>query len=235
MKQIRSVGIILDGNRRWAKAKNLPSLEGHRAGYEALKKLIADAPYLKKTYGLEYVTLYCFSTENWNRVKEEVGYLMALFEEAFSFVLEKGIRDAEQDPENGIRLKVIGERERFSEKMQKLMAEAEERTKNFGGVTAVFALSYGGRAEILSAVEKIKSGVSVVSEETFSNALWTAGIPDPDIIIRTGGEQRLSNFLPWQSVYAELFFPETLWPDFTVAHVEKIFEEYYARDRRHGQ
>lgn len=234
MTPIRSVGIILDGNRRWAKAKGVPSLEGHRAGFEALKKLATHAPHLKKTYGLGYVTLYAFSTENWNRAKEEVGYLMALFEEALSFVLEEGIQNGGKDPENAVRLKIIGQRERFSEKIQNLMSEAEERTKNFGGITAVLALSYGGRAEILQAVEKMQKENVSATEENFTNALWTSGIPDPDIIIRTGGEQRLSNFLAWQSVYSELFFPDVLWPDFTVVHLEKIFEEYYARERRHG-
>jgi undecaprenyl diphosphate synthase len=234
MTPIRSVGIILDGNRRWAKAKGVPSLEGHRAGFEALKKLATHAPHLQKKYGLEYVTLYAFSTENWNRATEEVGYLMALFEEALSFVLEEGIRNGEKNPAHAVRLKVIGQRERFSEKIQNLITEAEERTKNFNGITAVLALSYGGRAEILHAVEKMQQGNVSATEENFTNTLWTAGILDPDIIIRTGGEQRLSNFLPWQSVYAELFFPEVLWPDFTVAHLEKIFEEYYARERRHG-
>lgn len=234
MQSIRSIGIILDGNRRWAKAKGVPTLEGHRAGYDALKKLVREAPRLKETYGLEFVTLYTFSTENWNRAKEEVGYLMSLFEEALSFVLEEGIHDGEKDPEHAVRLKVIGQRERFSEKIQTLMVEAEERTKKFGGVTAVLALSYGGRAEILQAVEKMQKENVSVTEESFAKKLWASDIPDPDIIIRTGGEQRLSNFLTWQSVYSELFFPEVLWPDFTVTHLEKIFEEYYARERRHG-
>lgn len=235
MTSIRSIGIILDGNRRWAKARNLPSLEGHRAGYEALKKLAKEAPRFKEKYGLEYVTLYAFSTENWNRAQEEVGYLMALFEEALSYVLQEGIRDAERNPENGIRLKVIGQRERFSVKLQKLMAEAEERTKYFGGVTAVFALSYGGRAEILQAVEKMQKEHIPVSEDNFTRALWSAEIPDPDIIIRTGGEHRLSNFLTWQTVYSELFFPEVLWPDFTAEHLKKIFVEYNERERRLGK
>lgn len=234
MTPIRSIGIILDGNRRWAKAKGVPALEGHRAGFEALKRLVAHAPHLKKTYGLDFVTLYAFSTENWNRAKEEVGYLMALFEEALAFVLEEGIRDGEKNPESAVRLKIIGQRERFSDKIQNLMVQAEERTKNFGGITAVLALSYGGRAEILQAVEKMQKENIVASEENFSKVLWTEGVPDPDLIIRTGGEQRLSNFLAWQSVYSELFFPEVLWPDFTVSDLEKIFEEYYARERRHG-
>ncbi len=233
MNPIRSVGIILDGNRRWAKQRNLPSLEGHRAGYEALKKLSNDAPRLKREYGLEYVTLYCFSTENWNRTKEEVGYLMALFEEALAFVLAHGIKKGERNPEEGIRLRIIGERERFSEKIQALMREAEEKTKHFGGVTAVLALSYGGRAEIVRAIKKL-AHVESVNEESFARELWSGDIPDPDIIIRTGGEQRLSNFLTWGSVYSELFFPETLWPDFTVSELEKIFAEYRERERRHG-
>lgn len=233
MKPIRSIGIIMDGNRRWAKEKGAPSFEGHRAGYDALKKLAESAPFLKQKYGLEFVTLYAFSTENWNRTKEEVGYLMGLFEEALQFLVSEHVKNGEKNPQSAIRVRIIGQRERFSDKIQTLMNEAEEKTKHFGGITATFALSYGGRAEILDALAKIK-GTEVISEETFGNALWSSGIPDPDIIIRTGGEHRLSNFLTWQGVYSELFFPKTYWPDFTSEELEKIFAEYYERERRHG-
>ena len=233
MKPIRSIGIIMDGNRRFAKERGLPAFEGHRAGYEALKKLTEAAPRLKQTYGLEFVTLYAFSTENWNRTKEEVGYLMSLFEEGLQTVLNEYVKNGNKNPESAIRIRIIGQRSRFSEKIQTLMSEVEEKTKHFGGITATFALSYGGRAEILDAVLKLKKDAPL-SEESFTDSLWTAGIPDPDIIIRTGGEQRLSNFLPWQGVYSELFFPKKYWPEFTPEELEKIFAEYYERERRHG-
>lgn len=240
MQAIRSIGIILDGNRRWAKERGLSALQGHRAGFDALKKLAGSAPALKEKYGLEYVTLYAFSTENWNRLEEEVGYLMKLFEEGLRWVVGGHVENGKKDPEHAIRIRIIGQRERFSLALQTLMNEAEEKTAGFGGVTAVFALSYGGRAEILQAVEKLSargesaSGEKKVTEEIFSTALWTDGIPDPDLIIRTSGEHRLSNFLPWQGVYSELFFPKIYWPDFTVGDLEKIFEEFYSRNRRHG-
>jgi undecaprenyl diphosphate synthase len=234
MNAIRSIGIIMDGNRRWAKAHGVSTLEGHRAGFDVLKKLAESAPNLKGRYGLEYITFYAFSTENWNRTEEEVGYLMKLFEEGLRLVIAEYVENGKKNPEEAIRIKCIGQRERFSPALQKAMIEAESATKDFGGVTAVFALSYGGRAEILEAVQKIKNDPKTVTEETFSNALWTAGIPDPDIIIRTGGEQRLSNFLLWQNVYSELFFPDTLWPDFTAEELEGIFKEFQNRQRRHG-
>ncbi len=234
MKSIRSVGIIMDGNRRWAKERGLASFEGHRAGFEALRRLSGDAQALKEKYGLEYVTLYAFSTENWNRTQEEVGYLMQLFEEGLRWIVSEHVKQGEKNPETAIRIKIIGERERFSPALRALMAEAEEKTKNFGGVTVTFALSYGGRAEILDAVKRMQKTREEPTEESFSKALWASGIPDPDIIIRPGGEQRLSNFLPWQGVYSELFFPKMYWPDFTREELEKIFAEYYERERRHG-
>ena len=233
MNPVRSIGIIMDGNRRWAATRGLPAFEGHRAGFEAMKRLAEHAPYFQKTYGLEYVVVYAFSTENWNRSAEEVAGLMKLFEFGLTELSKHLTERGNRDKENAIRVRVIGERGRFSTKMQTLMADIEEKTKNFGGITIVFALSYGGRADILDAVRKVRS-VSEVTEETFSGALSTAGIPDPDIIIRTGGEKRLSNFLTWQSVYSELFFPDTLWPDFTPKMLEDIIAEYYSRERRHG-
>lgn len=234
MKPIRSIGIIMDGNRRWAKERGLPAFEGHRAGLDALKKLAEDLPGLNTTYGLRYVTLYAFSTENWNRIQEEVGYLMKLFEEGLKWIVNEHVKNSAKNPETAVRIKIIGQRGRFSPELQTLIADAEEKTKNFGGVTVTFALSYGGRAEIVDAVARLQKSRETVTESAFSDALWTGGIPDPDIIIRPGGEQRLSNFLPWQSVYSELFFPKTYWPDFTREELEKVFAEYYERERRHG-
>lgn len=234
MKAIRSIGIIMDGNRRWAKERGLPSFEGHRAGFDTLKKLAGDLPALKEKYGLEYVTLYAFSTENWNRLQGEVGYLMNLFEEGLKWIVNEHVKNGEKNPGSAIKIKIIGERERFSSALQALMAEAEETTKNFGGTTVTFGLSYGGRAEIINAVTRMQKTREPVTESTFSKALWTGDIPDPDIIIRPGGEHRLSNFLPWQGVYSELFFPKTYWPDFTREELEKVFAEYYERERRIG-
>lgn len=232
MKPIRSIGIIMDGNRRWAKARGLPPFEGHRQGYETLKKLGDAFPHLRETYGLEYVTLYAFSTENWKRHAEEVEFLVRLFEGALRENLDSISQGLPE--EKRLRVRVAGQKERFSPQLQKLMNEIEEKTKDCTAGTACFALSYGGRAEILDAAARLATEGKSLTEENFSNALWTAGIPDPDIIIRTSGEKRLSNFLPWQSVYSELFFTDTLWPDFSVEELENIFKEFYARERRHG-
>ena len=232
MKPIRSIGIIMDGNRRWAKARGLPPFEGHRQGYETLKKLSDAFPRLRETHGLEYVTLYAFSTENWKRHAEEVEFLMRIFEGALRENLDSISRGMPE--EKRLRIRVAGQKERFSPKLQALIQEIEEKTKDFKAGTVCFALSYGGRAEMLNAAATLAAKGEPLTEENFSNALWTAGIPDPDIIIRTSGEKRLSNFLPWQSVYSELFFPETLWPDFSAEELERIFEEFYARERRHG-
>jgi len=233
MKRVRSIGIIMDGNRRFAKARGLPSFEGHRQGYETLKKLADEFPRLKKTYGLEYITLYAFSTENWNRSKEEVEFLMQLFAGALREMIDsltKGIPEEKQ-----VRLRIAGQRERFSPELRALIEEVEEKTKEFKAGTLCIALSYGGRAEILHAAKAVTESGMEMTEENFGKYLWTEGIPDPDLIIRTSGEERLSGFLPWQSVYSELFFTETLWPDFTVSELETIFAEYDARDRRIGK
>jgi len=219
----KSVGFIVDGNRRWARAKNLPTLEGHKKGYENLRE-IAKAAF---EMGIEYLTFYVFSTENWNRSKEEVEYLIELFEE----ILIREVKEMEEE----VRFKFIGQRERFSEKIQKGMKELEERTKN-NTKTIVLAVSYGGRAEIVEAVNKaIAEGKKNLTEEAFGSLLWSSGIPDPDLIIRTSGEQRLSGFLTWQSVYSEFAFPKTHWPDFTKGEFVGIIDEYRGRERRLGR
>ena len=224
---IRSIGIIMDGNRRWAKARGLPSLEGHRQGYEALKRLSKDATRMREVYGLEYVTLFAFSTENWQRSAEEVSYLMDLF--------GIGIDEMMLSHASDIRIRIVGDRERFSKSLQDKFSILEEKTKDNAGTTVSFALSYGGRAEILHAAGELAKSGEEWSEENFSKHLWATGIPDPDLIIRTSGEQRISGFLTWQGVYSELFFTETLWPDFSVEELEKIFAEFYERERRHGK
>lgn len=234
MKPIRSIGIIMDGNRRYAKEKGLPSFAGHQAGFETLKKLHEDLPRLHDEYGLEYITLYAFSTENWNRSQEEIGFLMQLFQRGISEILKSF--SSSTDAARSVRIRVIGERERLPEELQTLIKEVEEKTVEHTLCTVTFAMSYGGRSEILDAVSScIKDGVKVVTEEEFEKRLWTTGIPDPDLIIRTSGEYRLSNFLPWQGVYSELFFTDTYWPNFSIAELERIFTEFEARDRRKGK
>lgn len=225
MTNALAIGIILDGNRRWAKERDLPSLEGHRAGFEKLKEVLEWA----KERGVGQVTVYAFSTENWNRSPEEVSYLMDLFEHAFDDVA------SELEKTDG-RLKFIGERDRLPAHVQKQMEKAEEATKNGTGMTFVVAISYGGRPEIIAAVNKLlKEGKQSIDEASFSDAMWSAGLKDPDLIIRTSGEQRLSNFLPWQSIYSELFFTDTKWPDFSKEEFERILTEYESRQRRRGR
>lgn len=215
----------MDGNRRFARREGFPTVEGHRRGYEKLKEVIRWA----KEAGVSYVIVYAFSTENWNRTKEEVGYLMGLFRQVLT-------TEVESLKKEGVIIRCIGERERFTPTLRKLMNSAETETSAGSGPTLVLALSYGGRAEVLSAVNKaLGSGELSVSEEMFKKYLWTHDIPDPDIVIRTGGEKRLSGFLPWQSVYSELFFTETLWPDFSKEEFLAIVDSFSRRKRNFGK
>ncbi len=220
------IGVIMDGNRRWARERGLPTLEGHRAGYEKLREVVSWAT----DAGVGTVIVYAFSTENWNRSAEEVGYLMDLFRTVVA-------REAEEMRKKNARLMFVGDRARFSSDMQDLMRRAESDTTSGTAGRLVVALSYGGRAEIIAAARALcAEGVPAerVTEEVFAEKLWTAGIPDPDLVIRTGGETRLSNFLPWQSVYSELFFTSTLWPDFSKEEFDRILTEYAGRERRRG-
>lgn len=215
--------MIMDGNRRFARERGLSIPEGHRAGLEKLKEVLRWG----NEHGIEYAIFFAFSTENWNRKPDEVDALLSLFHEAF----ERELHEVEKE---GGRIRFIGDRTPFDEKLQKLMTDAEERTKNNTGCTAVFAVSYGGRAEIITAAQQACAGGDV-TEATFANNLWSAGIPDPDIIVRTGGEKRLSGFLTWQSVYSELFFVDTYWPAFSREEFDAILEEYANRERRMGR
>ncbi len=216
------VGIIMDGNRRWAKARGLPKLEGHRAGLERLKDIVRHT----RTRGISDLAVYAFSTENWNREPAEVSYLMELSIEATR-------RELKELGKEGIRIRFAGQRERFSEALQRSMAEVENETVGNGGLTLWICLSYGGRAEIVAAA-RAAARAGDITEESLTRQMWTAEMPDPDLIIRTGGEKRLSNFLPWQSVYSELFFTDTYWPDFTPQELDAILAEFAARERRHG-
>lgn len=219
------IGVILDGNRRWARAQGLPTLEGHRRGFEKTKEMLSWA----HDAGIAHVVLYAFSTENWNRSEEELRYLMDLYEE-FAEAWGEEIKK-----KNG-RIRFIGQRSRFRPSLQEKMERVEKETENATGQTLWVALSYGGRAEILDAVQTLLSqGASSVTQETFEEALWSAGMPEPDLIIRTGGEQRLSNFLTWQSVYSELFFLPSYLPALTKEEFEGVLTEYAARERRRGR
>lgn len=220
-----SVGIIMDGNRRWAKTKGLATLEGHRQGFEKLKETIL----WSKEVGVKYLTVYAFSTENWSRAEEEVGYLINLFRSVISGIS----KDAK---EKDIRIIFLGERHRFAKDMQDAMGEAEEETKTCGTMTLAVALSYGGRQEILDAIHRIpKDNLEHITEDEFSALLWTKDVMNPDLIIRTSGEERLSNFLLWQSAYSEFFFSKTLWPDFSKQEFLSILNEYQERERRIGK
>lgn len=216
------IGFIVDGNRRWARARNLSVIEGHKEGAKRLGDVIEWL--LKKN--INTAIFYCFSTENWNRPKEEVYALMMLIEQYLAKLMEEVNKNA--------RIRFIGERERFSEKTQTYIRMLEEKTCEHEGITVVIALSYGGRSEIVRAAKHAVEDGVVISEETISERLYTKDTPEPDIIIRTSGEKRLSNFLTWQSVYSELFFIDTLWPDFTEAEFEDILREYALRERRRG-
>lgn len=216
------LAIIIDGNRRWAKERGLPTLEGHRKGEKNLKK-IGEFAWKK---GIKVFTAFCFSTENWNRPKPEVEYLMRLLGNAFSK------KTVDYYNNLGIKIQVIGQKERLSDLLQKKIREAEKITEANKKGTLNLAISYGGRQEIIQAVKKINGEVS---EESINDNLWTKGIIDPDLIIRTGKEMRLSNFLTWQSVYSELFFIDKYWPDFTEKDLEEILEKYSKRERRFGK
>lgn len=217
------IGIILDGNRRWAKEQGLPSFEGHRRGMDNIEPIALAA----RDRGIRHMIVYAFSTENWNRSKEEVSYLMGIFE---TIARERLARFSDQ----GMAVRFIGQRERFSSVLQELMREAEEKNLVDPKLTVWICLSYGGKADIVQAAQAVMQTGAEVSETSIAQHLWTAGMPDPDLIIRTGGEQRLSNFLTWQSVYSELFFLKTYWPEFSEKDLRSVLEEYAERERRMG-
>ena len=224
------VAIIMDGNGRWAKARGLPRIAGHQRGAEAVRRVVSGAAEL----GIGYQTLYGFSSENWKRPPAEVDDLMQLLR----LYLEREIATLH---DNGIRLRIIGERDRFSASIIALIDKAERLTAANRRLNLTMALSYGGRAEIAAAARRIAFDVAAgrlapdaVDETLFARHLATADIPDPDLVIRTSGEKRISNFLLWQSAYAELVFMDKLWPDFTREDLEQAIREYQARERRYG-
>ena len=226
----RHIAIIMDGNRRWAKAKGVPVAFGHKQGAETIEKIVR---YANKI-GLEFITVYAFSTENWKRAEEEVKSLMLLFQN----YIEKYSKIA--DTEN-IKVQFIGDFTAFSEKLQKGIKNCTDRTINNTGVTFTIAMNYGGRNEIINAVKQIaedvrKGMISVedISEQVISEHLYTKNIPDPDLLIRTSGEMRTSNFLPWQLVYSEFLFVDKNWPDFSEEDLSNAIVEYQKRTRKFG-
>lgn len=226
----KHVAIIMDGNRRWAREKNLPVKLGHAEGAKAIEKIVEYANEI----GLEYITVYAFSTENWKRSQDEVDALMFLL----GSYLDKYSKKAETE---NIRVKVLGDISALKPELQKKVNNAVERTKNNTGTTFAVALNYGGRTEIIHAVKdlcsKVKNGelnIDDIDDTVFENSLYTAGMPDPDLLIRTSGEIRTSGFLPWQLVYTEFVFVEKNWPDFTNDDLDYCINEYNKRNRKFG-
>jgi len=226
----RHIAIIMDGNGRWARARGLPRIAGHRRGGEAVRRTVAAAREL----GIPYLTLFGFSSENWRRPSSEIHDLMALLRH----YLRGEIAELHN---NGIRLKVIGHLSRLAPDIVALIEEAEALTRDNTAIHLTIALSYGGRAEIVAAARSIAEQAAdgrldpaAVTEELLARHLFTADLPDPDLLIRTSGEQRISNFLLWQCAYSELVFTKTLWPDFSKHDLEQAIHEYCGRDRRYG-
>ncbi|CAA7616023.1 isoprenyl transferase [Magnetospirillum sp. UT-4] len=224
------VAIIMDGNGRWAKARGMPRTAGHKRGAEAVRRTVEAA----REMGVSYLTLYAFSSENWKRPAGEVTDLMGLLR----LYLRNEVSNLNK---NGIRLKVIGDRTRLGADIVALIEESEARTAANTALTLVLALSYGGRQEIVAAArllaEEVKAGLlapSAIDDVALASRLSTNGIPDPDLVIRTSGEKRISNFLLWQGAYAELVFLDVLWPDFGRDELESAISDYHRRDRRYG-
>ncbi len=230
IKDINHVAIIMDGNGRWAQARGLARLEGHMRGARMVKKIVKAS----NTLGVKHLTLYAFSTENWNRSKKEVAGLMSIFKRYIQ------AESADMMAEN-VCMKFIGERTQLDDKLRNLMYGIEKQTENNTALHLTIALNYGGRDEIVRASRKMARAVMVgdlqpddITQDTVSAYLDTAGTPDPDLVIRTSGEYRTSNFMPWQSSYAEYAFIEESWPDFTVALYEKAINNFRMRERRFG-
>jgi len=224
------IAIIMDGNGRWAKKRGLPRTAGHSAGGEAFRRI---ANYCR-TLGVRYLTVYAFSTENWKRSEEEVGGIMKLL----ARYLEEALRDMEK---NHVCFRFFGDLSRLSPELRKLCLDAQERSAGYHEVQVNFCLNYGGRDEILRAAKQfardVASGarcVDSLTEDVFSGYLDSAGVPDPELVIRPSGECRISNFLPWQTVYSEFVFMNVLWPDFGPEELDAAIEEYRRRNRRFG-
>ncbi len=219
------IGIIMDGNRRWAKEKNLPQFAGHEAGYQKLLEVLGWA----REAGARNLIVYAFSTENWTRPKEEVSYLMKLIER----VIEER---AQKIAEEKMYVRFIGELNRFPERIRKSMKELEEKTAIFKEYTLGIAVNYGGKAEIISAIKRIPENIAQnLTEEEFSKYLWTGDFPEPELVIRTGGRKRLSNFLLWKAAYSELYFTDTYWPAFSKEEFLSAIKFFAGIERNFGK
>ena len=226
----KHIAIIMDGNRRWARNKNLPVSLGHKEGAKTLEKIVR---YANKI-GIKHITVYAFSTENWKRSQEEVSTLMGILRWYLKDCVKKSMK-------NNVRCRVIGRKEELSPDIVQSIENLEEKTKNNTGLNFTIAINYGGRDEITRAVKKIAADVKAgkinpddITEQTITDNLDTRELPDPDLLIRTSGEQRLSNYLPWQLAYTEFYFTDTYWPDFNKEELIKAFEKYNKRERRFG-
>jgi len=224
---VKHLAIIMDGNRRWAKERGLAALEGHRAGYDTLKK-IGDACLAR---GIEVLSVFAFSTENWKRTEEEVGYLMDLIELALRQELPFFM-------ERKVRIRVIGRREGLRPSVVEAIEKAEAATKDFSAVTLCICINYGGRAEIVDACKKaMADGLSAdkITEESLTSRMYWAEMPEPELLIRTSGEERVSGFLTWESVYSEIFWTQKHWPEFDEGELDTALEAYAMRKRRFGE
>ncbi len=227
---LQHIAIIMDGNRRWAKKKNLPSAVGHKKGVDSLKTALKSC----HKFGIKYLTVYAFSTENWNRKQEEVDFLMDLLAQT----IKKELKDLHK---NNVVIKFIGDLSKLNSKLQKILFGAEATTKDNTGVNLQIAFNYGARDEIVNAVKNISQKVlnkeilpDKITEEIISNELYTKSIPDPDLLIRTGGEKRVSNYLLWQIAYSEILVTGEFWPDFDEQSMEEAILEFNRRQRRYG-
>ena len=223
---LKHIAIIMDGNRRWAKEHHLPSAMGHKKGVDALKKVVKGA----HNFGVKDLTLYAFSTENWNRNQEEVDFLMGLL----ASTIKNEINELHQ---NNVKLKFIGDIRGLNSNLQEILSNAEKTTENNTGVNLQIAINYGARNELVNAVkEMIKENIAPdkIDEETLKNYLYTKNIPDPDLLIRTGGEMRVSNYLLWQIAYSEIYITKKYWPEFDENELKISIEEFKKRQRRYG-
>lgn len=223
----RHIAMIMDGNGRWATKRFLPRIAGHVKGVDAVRNMVDACA----TRGIEYLTLFAFSSENWRRPKDEVSFLMKLFVSALE-------REVAKMHVNGIRLRVIGDLSRFEQKLQDMIADAERKTANNSRLTLTICANYGGRWDIMQAINKMTAahpGIAEFSEEQFAPYLAMAYAPEPDLFIRTGGEERISNFLLWQLAYSELYFTDVYWPDFDAAALDVAIASYQQRERRFGR
>ena len=224
-ENLKHIAFVLDGNGRWAQKKGMPRTMGHKEGLTALKKTVKAV----SNKGIPYITLYTFSTENWKRTEEEVGFLMGLIKKHLKAELDFYI-------ENNLKVLHIGDITGLPKEIQEELVAVQNKTASFTGTTILLAINYGGRDEIIRAVKRLTAEeLTSLDEKSFSSKLDTKETPPVDLLIRTGGEKRLSNFLLWQSAYAELYFSDILWPDWTVEDLDKAIEDYNGRERRFGK